>query len=168
MHKLATVALFVLVGTGSLASAEDSAKKKVKEYRASLKSLSAAKKYYATLNLNPIVQTESLSGVISECIAEVNVGTAIDVACSIPPNAKYNVALQTRADYNQSSAAWTNCETSPNFLCPGGSDVSWWGLGWFAGEGGRTVIQARVIPIASIINPRRARIVVHYGIPASK
>ena len=138
----------------------------------SAQDLAAAKSYYAALGLRDIVQTQNLPGTIAECVAEVNVGTAIDVACSIPPGSLYNVALQTRAGYDGASNPWVTCATTPNFLCGNGrppdGDVSWWGLGWFPGEGGRIVIQARVVPIASIINPRRARMVVHYGIPLKK
>jgi hypothetical protein len=124
-----------------------------------------AKAHYAKLNLNKVNPASELPATAGDCVAEVNVGTAIDVACNIPANARYTIKLQEKLGYDGDQGfAWKDCSTAPNFLCPG-NEVSWWGLGVANAEPGRIVIQARVVPMRPNILNTRARIVVAYSVP---
>jgi hypothetical protein len=108
-------------------------------------------------------------------VAEVNAGTAIDVACSIPADAKYNYKLFAKnyAD-GDGGFKWVACSTASRFLCPGISG-SWASGGVLTEEAGRMAIQFRIVPFTKKQREKekpgsraiavRARLVVSYQTP---
>jgi hypothetical protein len=129
------------------------------------KGLAKAKADYAKLKLNPVQPTakEKLTGATQECVVETNAGTAIDMACSLPPGAKYYVDLEAKNGADaEGGFNWKACETHPNYMCPG-ANASWYGLGELPEEGGRVAIQARIVPFPGSVV--RARMRITYQVP---
>lgn len=104
-----------------------------------------------------------------ECAAEVNAGTDIDVACSIPADALYEIQLAAKNGSDSTDGfKWAVCATSAPYLCPGVSG-SWASPGEFDEESGKKAIQARIVPFKGTNAPAvRARLTVRYQVPAKK
>jgi hypothetical protein len=132
--------------------------------------LADAKAYYAKLKLGPLhaVPKDQLTGATTECIAETNATSPVDLACSLPAGSKYYFELMAKNGVNNDqSFNWKACETNPNFMCPG-ANGSWFGLGELQEDAGRFSVQGRIVPFTSCDGgpcPVRARLKVTYVIP---
>jgi hypothetical protein len=119
--------------------------------------------------LGPL-HASAITGPAQECVAEVNAATAIDVACSIPSDAKYDFKLYAKNGVDASGGFnWVTCSTASPYLCPGVSG-SWANGGELPEESGRMAIQFRIVPFSKKkaetmkikLVPVRARLVVTY------
>ena|SRR5258708_4378556 len=96
------------------------------------------------------------------CIAEVNAATPIDVACTIPGNAKFNIQLFAKNGDESSAFDWKTCNVGGDFKCQGVA-VGWANRTDVNVDSGMKAVQIRVVPATSGIF--RGRLRVNYTLP---